>query len=141
MSATFRSAARSRGFALMTAVFILVVLAGLGVFLVATMSAQQRSSTADFLGSRAYQAARVGIEYGVRRALRDSVCPTVDFQLTGNLSQFHVNVDCASENHTEAATTVTMYRITATACNRAACPANADGAYIERQLRVSVGSN
>src|SRR5712691_10578418 len=107
-----------RGFALMTAVFILLVLAGLGTFLVATMTAQQRSFTADFLGSQAYQAARVGIEYGVYRTLKTGglvaandctpavglapLTPTTSFTLPGTLGGFSVTVSCSGTAHVEA---------------------------------------
>ncbi len=142
----------------MTAVFILLVLAGLGTFLVATMTAQQRNFAADLLGTQAYQAARTGIEYGVYRTLKTGglvaandctppvgvapFTPTTSFTLPGTLSGFSVTVGCSGTAHVEAAPpNIGMYQITATACNRASCPASADGAYIERELRVTVGSN
>ncbi len=147
-----------RGFALMTAVFILLVLAGLGTFLVATMTAQQRNFAADLLGTQAYQAARTGIEYGVYRTLKtgglvaaNDCTPaavgsvstqTTSFTLPGTLSGFSVTVACSGTSHVEAAPpNIGMYQITATACNRASCPASADGAYVERQIRVTVGSS
>jgi hypothetical protein len=37
-------------------------------------------------------------------------------------------------------TPINVYDITATACNRAACPGVADATYFERQLRITVGS-
>ena len=136
-------AGRDRGFAAVTAVFILVVLAALGVALLTISGGQQRSSAFDTLGSRAYQAARAGTEFGIYQALRNSSCPaSTVLALPGGLSDFSVRVECASSQHTEAAPpAVTMYQITATACNRAVCPAAADATYVERQLRVVVGSS
>ena len=52
-----------KGFSLVTAIFLLVVLATLGTLMVTFFSAQQQSSALDVMGTRAYQAARVGVEW------------------------------------------------------------------------------
>jgi Tfp pilus assembly protein PilX len=57
--------AGSRGFAIVSAIFILVVLAALGAFIVNVSTNQQIGSTLDLQGVRAYQAARAGIEWGI----------------------------------------------------------------------------
>ena len=56
---------RSRGFALVSAIFILVVLAALGAFILNISTNQQIGSVLDVQGVRAYQAARAGIEWGL----------------------------------------------------------------------------
>ena len=58
-------AQRLRGFTIVSAIFILVVLAGLGAFIVNVSTNQQIGSALDVQGVRAYQAARAGIEWGV----------------------------------------------------------------------------
>ena len=58
---------RTRGFALLSAIFILVVLATLGAFILNVSSSQQIGSALDIQGVRAYQAARAGIEWGVHQ--------------------------------------------------------------------------
>lgn len=55
----------SRGFAIVSAIFILVVLAALGAFIVNVSTNQQIGSALDVQGVRAYQAARAGVEWGV----------------------------------------------------------------------------
>ena len=57
--------ASSRGFAIVSAIFLIVVLAALGVGIVVFSKAQQASSAYDVQGSRAYQAARAGIEWAL----------------------------------------------------------------------------
>ena len=57
--------ARQRGFSIVAAIFILVVLAALGAFMVTISTNQAIGSALDIQGSRAYQAARSGIEWGV----------------------------------------------------------------------------
>lgn len=61
-----RSAAKHmRGFALVSAIFILVVLAALGAFIVNISTSQHIGSALDVQGVRAYHAARAGIEWGL----------------------------------------------------------------------------
>jgi MSHA biogenesis protein MshP len=54
-----------QGFTLVTAIFSLVVLAGLGAFMTTISLNQQIGSTLDFIGAKAYKAARSGTEWGV----------------------------------------------------------------------------
>ena len=58
-----------RGFSLPTAIFLLVVLAGLGAVMATFFTVQQQSSALDILGERAYQASRAGIEWGAFQVL------------------------------------------------------------------------
>jgi len=51
------------GFLLVTAIFLLVVLAALGAFILTISGTQQTSSALDVQGARAYQAARAGIDW------------------------------------------------------------------------------
>ena len=60
-----RRASRSSGFALVTAIFVLVVLALLGAGMVALSTTQHVGQARDLLGTRAYFAARAGLEWGV----------------------------------------------------------------------------
>jgi len=59
------SRAKSGGFAIVTAIFLIVVLAALGVGMLVFSRAQQASSAYDVQGSRAYQAARAGLEWAI----------------------------------------------------------------------------
>jgi MSHA biogenesis protein MshP len=132
---------RGGGFAAVTAVFVVVVLGGLGAALVFFASTQQRSSAFDVEGTHVYQAARAGLEYGLYKALTASSCAaSTNITPTGALARYGVNVACTATTHDEGGTTVTMYQITATACNRATCPAAVDASYVERQLRMVAGS-
>lgn len=132
---------RSRGFAAITAIFIVIVLGGLGIVIATISASQQRASTFDLNGVRAYQAARAGIEFATFDALRNSNCPaSTTIALTGALTGFWATVTCSGLSHTEA-TATTIYNITATGCNRSACPGAPDATYVERQLQMTVASN
>jgi MSHA biogenesis protein MshP len=128
------------GFALPTAIFLLVILAALGAFLLSVSTAQHTGAALDLQGERAYQAATAGAEWGLFQSLRNASCgnATLTFGGTG-LQSFTTVVSCASTTTTELSRTVTIDRITATACNQAPCPNPAPGmSYVERQVSVSV---
>ncbi|MET3131392.1 MSHA biogenesis protein MshP [Oxalobacteraceae bacterium GrIS 1.11] len=130
---------RSGGASLVTAIFLLVVLAGLGVAMVTLSTAQQASVALDGLGVRAYQAARAGLEYGLYERRRLGACPVavnVNPPAGTSLSLFTVTVECLP-----TAGPVTTYRIKATACNQptggGVCPnQNASPDYVQRVLEA-----
>ena len=137
-----RSCARGSGFALPSAIFLLVILAALGAFILTVSTSQHMGAALDVQGARAYQAARAGIEWGLYQSLQASACsptsPSLTFSGT-TLAGFTVTVSCSSSSTTELATTVTIDQITATACNQAPCPNPNPGAnYVERQLTATV---
>ena len=139
-----RISRRQRGASLITAIFLIVVLVSLGAFLVTVSGLQQSSSALDLQGSRAYQAARAGIEWGAFQALRNSTCATGSFSPGGGLSDFTVTVTCVPTPYSEiTAATGTVYRITANACNRPSagvCPGTVGQNYIERELQATVAN-
>lgn len=154
---------RLRGFAILSAIFILVVLAALGAFILNISSGQQVGSALDVQGVRAYQAARAGIEWGVYQ-VQTSVgyrhgydCPSAD---TGSQCEnrracpadssfdvfgFSVTVTCTRTpvddtpaNNPNSSPAV--YQMVSTAClpSGGACPNASPGPlYIERRLTVS----
>ena len=136
--------ARQRGFSIVTAIFLIVVLAALGAFAVSMFRAQQSSAAFDELGARGYQAAQAGIEWGAWQVLRNggACAAATSHALPGSLVLFTVTVGCTSTAHTEAGNPVTIYQLTATACNQpaaGACPNPAPGVeYVERQVRAAV---
>lgn len=100
---TMRTRRRQRGFSLVAAIFVLVILALLGTFML-TMSVVERSTSSYAVqGARAYQAALSGIEWGVREALTAGSCPAATtFPLTATgLIGFTVTVQCTSTDHAE----------------------------------------
>lgn len=140
---------KARGFALVSAIFILVVLAALGAFMLSVSSSQQIGSALDVQGVRAYQAARAGIEWGLYRQLRENYCAggvqTNSFQPgAAAFAGFTVTVVCTPTADPGGFGGPTVYRLEATACNQpdgvpAACPNtnNPGQFYVERRLDVS----
>lgn len=135
---------RQGGFSIVTAIFLIVVLAALGAFAVSMFRVQQMAAAFDELGVRGYQAAQAGIEWGAWGALQGggACAAATSLALPGSLSPFIVTVACASTVHTEAGAPVTIFQLTATACNQpaaGACPNPAPGPdYVERQVQAAV---
>jgi MSHA biogenesis protein MshP len=126
-----------RGFSLVTAIFLLVVIAALGTFTVTLFTTQQQSAALDVLGSRAYQAARAGIEWGAYQALRNGSCVATQplAAMPNTLAGFTVTVTCNPyPPYNEAGATVNMYQLTSTANQGAANTPN----FVERQMTVTI---
>lgn len=150
-SSCFPRPRRSSGAGLVTAIFLLVVLAGLAVALVTIFNTQRQSAALDEQGARAYQAARAGVEWAL---LQRSINPngycaaapaTNSFQLpAGTLAAFRVTVDCqVSTGPTSANTTLNLdrRRIRASACTATTgvCPAaNNSNDYVARVIEVQI---
>lgn len=133
-----------RGFALVAAVFIVVVLAILGTLLVTIGGLQRATTSAAVQGARAYHAARTGIEWGIYGALNNTVAtcgggpstPTTNnFNLSVNgLNGFAVTVVCGYTSHRERNDLYNVYVITATAT----FGPFGDSAYVSRTIRTTV---
>jgi MSHA biogenesis protein MshP len=131
-----RRGGNERGFALVAAVFIVVVLALLGIMMVTIGGMQRATASAATQGTRAYYAARTGIEWGVFQALAASSCVPGTFALSGpGLDGFSVTVECSSTAHKEGNDPpYNVYVITSTAISGTF--GNAD--YVSRRIQISV---
>ncbi len=138
---------RQRGFSLVSAIFLLVVIAALGAFSLTLSSTQQQSAALDVQGARAYQAARTGIEWGAYQVRQ---APAAAFAancraggaaqtfaadtLVNTLAPFTVNVGCVSVPAVEGGATI--WRDTITSIATRGTPGAPD--YAERQLQVKI---
>ncbi len=124
------------GFSLITAIFLLVVVAGLVAFVVNIRSVQVITLLYGVQGARAMQAARSGIEWGIYESIVGGSCAaSSNFTLPdAELDDFDIEVQCASSVHTEGTTPVTVYRLTAIAS------AGAYGTldYVQRRIQATV---
>jgi MSHA biogenesis protein MshP len=149
-----RQPQRQRGFLVIAAVFLLVVLAGLVGYLMTVSTTSQAASAADASSAKAYQAARGGIEWASYQVLRNAggsfvttTCPgagSVNLAFGSALSGFTTTVSCTSTSGiTEGGGSVTIYAITSNACNEpvsGACrnPTTTSSTYVERQLSATL---
>lgn len=109
---TRRDSHFQRGFALVAALFLLVVLATLGAYAVRLNMSQQGSTDLDLAGARADAAVQTGIQYAADRVLTTGNCPAVLVLPDG----FNISLSC-NNNETLVANspTVTVFLVTATA--------------------------
>jgi MSHA biogenesis protein MshP len=126
-----RNASHQRGFAAVAAVFLVVILAGLGAFMLTFSNTQQLTSAQDVQGSRAYWAARAGLGWGIVSVTPASTtCFTSPTTLT--VDGFTVIVRCDRSEYDEAGAKVVIYRLTSLASLGAGATA------VERSVSASL---
>jgi len=95
---------RRRGFALVAALVVLVLLGSMGALMVRVTGVEQVGTSLSLLGVRADLAARSGLEWAVHRVVIDGDCPAPTTTLPlgeGALTGFRVVVACAATTHVE----------------------------------------
>lgn len=154
-----RARGKSAGVAIVTAIFLLVVVAGLAVAVVSLSGSQQDASARDVQAQRAYQAAKAGIEWAAYIGLRSNgppAQPSLALGCQGNpvsfsppaatLSGFTVTVRATCDGNVNGLVdgtpndpTAWHVSVESTACNQpvnGACPNPAPGPdYFQRVLR------
>ena len=127
---------RQTGFSLITAIFLLTVVAALVVFMANIRVVQQTTLLYGVQGARAMQAARSGIEWGIYESLNGPGCPgATTFTIPdAALSAFSVNVTCNETSHTEGATTITTYQLTSIASSGSFGSLD----FVQRQIQATV---
>lgn len=127
---------RQRGASIITAIFIMVVLAYLLSVMARLVAASNIGSAQDVMGAQARQAALAGLDVGIYNWTRAEPCPS---SLT--VAGYQVRVSCVSGNVTNDTSTVQIAKITSIACSTGgACPdmtnPNRVG-YVERKVEAS----
>jgi MSHA biogenesis protein MshP len=100
------------GFALIAAIFVILVLAALAMFAVRIGATQQQTADYALLNARAQLAADSGIEYGINQALVHGSCPGPATTLNpgaAGLKGFTVRVTCTVTGHQIGAAPPTTY--------------------------------
>lgn len=104
---------QQRGLSLITAIFIVVGLALIALFVVRSLGMQQAQNNQALIGLRAEYAARAGLQWGAARALPPSASCAGLVNLT--IEGVAVAVTCASVDVTEAGTIYQVFTIDAQA--------------------------
>lgn len=148
-------ACRVGGVALVSAIFLLVVLAALGTYMLSFTNVQHSTSALDIEGTRAYWAAKSGADLAAYRMLRtttwcncsagacDGTATATTQTASTSIGNFTVTYSCRCVPTCEANTAGQVSRITANACNQASggvCP-NANSTsemYVNRQVTAVV---
>ncbi len=111
------SAYNQSGFTLVTALFLLIVVALLSVYMINIRNVQQSTVLYGQQGARAMLAAHSGLEWGIYESVVNGLCAVnPPFTAAGTaLSAYSITVTCTSSMHTEGAVLITTYRLTSTA--------------------------
>lgn len=148
----------ARGFLLPSAIFLLVILAALGAFIVNIFTAQQLGMALDVNGGRAWQAANAGMEWARYKLAasdpKSRSCPASTawggsgYSLgfpgtsTSTLTGFFATVECRLLASTDVQGEPTwVFEVRVTACSPAAaaeprCPGTPKAlGYVERQMQ------
>lgn len=129
-------ARKEAGFTLIAAIFLLVVVAALIVYVTSIRVVQQTTLVYGVQGARGLQAARSGIEWGIHQSIVNGACAaTTSFTPPDPaLADFTIEVQCGASVHTEGVTPITTYRLTAIA--RSGGFGSLD--FVQRRLRATV---
>lgn len=127
-----------RGAALVSAIFLLVVLAALGAYMVTLSGVEHTTVDRALVSARAYFAARAGLEWGIHRTVSPPLgvaCPaTSTFTPAGfGFDDVVVTVECNLTQYTPG-TDTNVYVLTSTARNGS----TGTQEYVERKLEAAV---
>jgi MSHA biogenesis protein MshP len=116
------------GFAAIAAIFLVVVLAALGAFMLTFSNTSQMTSAQDIQGTRAYWAARAGLEWAIAKNTFNctNASPTID--------GFTVSITCVATPHSDDVP-INVFSLQAEAKTGGAVGTMG---YIERSVSVSV---
>lgn len=131
-----------RGFAIVSALFIVVALAALGAGMLHFSSLHHLTGAQDLQGSRALAAARAGSEWLVATIMAAEIdnqpqyaCPPTSAPTT--FEGFSLSVTCTHSTHDDEGNRVRVYEITSTA---SAGGAPGSLGYVEREIQTVVAT-
>jgi MSHA biogenesis protein MshP len=126
---------RQSAFSLVPALFLLVVLAALGIVAVRLSAVESQTVVLAMQSARAFAAARAGVDWSAYQALVNGTCANSTIALTeAGLSGFTVDTECTSSTHSEGPNTVRVYVIDAFAWSGAYGMPD----YVSRRIRSTV---
>ncbi len=108
---------RTGGFSILIALFVLLVLGALAVFIVTLSGVEHRTPLLQLQATRAYWAAESGLQWGMHAVLKNGTCPAATTITAPGLAGFSARVSCTSTAHTEQGKTFSVYALTSVASN------------------------
>jgi len=104
---------RSAGAALMTSIFLIVVLAGLGLAVMNLSNVEHDTTSKSLLSAKVYYGAKAGLDWGIQQAVAGGSCvggAGTTFSLTqGALTGVRVKVVCSEAKQGAASGQSTFY--------------------------------
>ena len=137
---------RSAGAALVSAIFLIVMLAALGLSMASLSNVEHDTAAKSMLSAKVYYGAKAGLEWGVQRVVSDPAPParcngfssgTTPFTPTGaGFTDVSVIVTCVQSSQHGAGTTSFTYHILSEASTGALGSLN----YAQRRMEASVSN-
>ena len=138
MSVTY---SRQRGFAIVSAIFLVLVFAVMGAYMLTLSGVEHSTVDRALLNARAYFAARAGLDWGIHRAVSHPTAgsgncePATAFTLTGgSFVAANISVECSQATASGTGMTYYIYYLKSTASYGTAGTSD----YVERKLEASV---
>lgn len=125
---------RQAGFTLIAAIFLLVVVAVLVVYIANIRVVQQTTLLYGVQGARANQAARSGIEWGIHQSIVNGICAASTSFTNAAFTGFNIEVQCNRTTHTEGAVAIDTYSLIAIASSGSYGSLD----YVQRRIQASV---
>lgn len=88
---------RQNGFSLISAIFLVTVLAALGLYLLVMSGVAQQTPVMAMTGAQTYHAARSGLEWGIAGAINND--STVNCNGSFSVGQYDIAVSCTVSTH------------------------------------------
>lgn len=125
-----------QGIALIAAIFLVVVI-GVALVVLATLSGRNtQQTTQNLLQMRAQSAAISAIEFGVQNILVNDACDADIPVAISAFANFNVRLQCVSADFNPASQSITLYNLNATA--EFGSPADADYVWAEMSATVEL---
>lgn len=136
ISGHFSGRPSQSGVSLITAIFLLLLMAALASAMVSLVTGEHINLASDIGGARAYQAARAGAEWGMYQLDPNGQSATLPNCVDGTpaIPDHTVTVTCTSSSYNEAGRQIRIYRISSVAR-----PVNSRAPGIERMVEVTIG--
>ena len=146
---------KQSGFSLVAAIFVLVILGMMGSYMVSISVMQRQTTNYALQGARAYKAAQSGVQWAIRRILRDNAyiatCGagpagvpatgagvTTNITLVANgLAGFDTAVTCNWTRHTDGGVDFCIFQINA----RATFGVFSQPDFVSRRLEAVISDN
>lgn len=132
------------GFAAIAAIFLVVALAALGGFMITLSNTQQLTSAQDYQGSRAYWAARGGLEWAIAgvvatapvapATLPQATCPTTAPPTA--VDDFALVITCTAQTFSEAGSAINIFQLTSVASSSGTTVGGLG--FVERSVSASI---
>jgi len=125
------------GFSLITAIFLLVVVAALVAYVTNIRVVQQTTLLYGVQGARATQAARSGVEWGIYQSIVNGSCVGSTNFSDAVFAGFNIEVRCGQTTHIEGITPIDTFQLTAIASTGSYGSLD----YVQRRIQATVSQD